>query len=61
LSPGGVLEALLYPLGTGIEIAEAIVDVEKALVNDAILLLMVLVRVALRIVFAVGRVASKTG
>jgi hypothetical protein len=52
---------LLYPVGTCIEIAEAIVDVEKALVDDAILLLMVPIRVALRIVCAIGWVAPKTG
>jgi hypothetical protein len=45
----------------GIETLEAIVDVEKTLVNGAILFLMVPVRVALRIVSTVGRVASKTG
>jgi hypothetical protein len=45
-----VLEALLYPLNMCIETTEAIIDVEKALVDDAILLLMLPVRVALRIV-----------
>jgi hypothetical protein len=43
------------------EILEAIVDVVKAQVHDAILFLMVPVRVALRIVSTIGRVASKTG
>jgi hypothetical protein len=52
---------LLYPLGTGIETPEAIVDVEKALVNDDILFLMVPIQVALSIASAVGRVASKMG
>jgi hypothetical protein len=34
LTPGCVLETLLYSLGTGIETPEVIVDVEKALVKD---------------------------
>jgi hypothetical protein len=61
LSPGSVLEALLYPLGTCIETTEVIINVEEALVDDAILLLMVPVRVALRIVCAVGWLAPKMG
>jgi hypothetical protein len=61
LPPGSVLEALLYPLGTGIETTEAIINVEEALVDDAILLLMVPVRVALRMGRVVGWLAPKTG
>jgi hypothetical protein len=38
---------LLYPLGTGIKTPEAFVDVEKTLVNDDILFLLVPIRVAL--------------
>jgi hypothetical protein len=61
LSPGGVLEALLYPLSTCIEATEVIINVEKALVDDAILLLMVPIGVDLRIVCAVGWLACKMG
>jgi hypothetical protein len=61
LSPGSVLEALLYPLSICIEAMEAIINVEEALVDDVILLLMVPVRVALRIVCVVGWLAPKTG
>jgi hypothetical protein len=32
LPPGGVLEALLYPLGMCIEATETIINVEEALV-----------------------------
>jgi hypothetical protein len=45
-----VLEALLYPLNMCIETTEVIIDVEKALVDVAMLLPMLPVRVALRIV-----------
>jgi hypothetical protein len=61
LSPGSVLEALLYHLGTCIETTKAIINVEEALVDDAILLLMVPVRVALRIGRAIGWLAPKAG
>jgi hypothetical protein len=61
LSPGSVLEALLYHLGTCIETTKVIINVEEALVDDAILLLMVPVRVALRIGRAIGWLAPKAG
>jgi hypothetical protein len=32
LPPGGVMEALLYPLGTCIETTKTIINVEEALV-----------------------------
>jgi hypothetical protein len=50
---------MLYPLSTCIETTKMIINVEEALVDDAILLLMAPVRVALRIVRVVGWLAPK--
>jgi hypothetical protein len=44
-----------------IEATEVIINIEKDLVDDAILLFMLPVRVALRIVCAIGWLAPKMG
>jgi hypothetical protein len=55
-----ILETLFYSLVAGIDTTKAVVDVENALINDVILLLMVAIWVALWIASVVGFVAPKT-